>query len=1076
MEDMLDKQFFIREGTLSEVETKGGTFLPLTLAEKSDSSSTPLRICFNASYKGREGISLNDTLVKGTSHNLSISNLLIHLRMQPLLHISDVSKAYNGVRIAEDDQKFLRVLYRDGGYGSGGQPVVLKSTRLTFGVRPAQAMFSISRNLAFDHSLSSELRDEVKNLSYTDNLHLLSSSEEEGKNKTSKVTESLQRMGFSLKNGWTTNGVESVEQEKSLLGLTYNQVGDQLYVQPVFNLGKRVRGEKPKKDNIISQDMVNEYIRPGMSKRDLLVICHAIYDPTGFYVPAASALKHCYRNVLLVREGLGWEQAIPESFIPEIKKIIKECLKINKYPIDRYAMQGWEKDLDGELRLICFTDAGDSGQIARVFLQSIKPGSDGKSRSTYMVGKHKLNSEEVAGSVPRAEISALLLGARALNSMLKVRDPRIKESLLVSDSCVALSLTQSQASSLSSWTAIRISEVKEILERHKITPMFISGVDNPADIGSKRASLQIMFTPGYWMPAILQDSELSKIKKIEEVMVRTPKEFIKKELRLHVNRTLILNNEFVQTILSRKTSFQKVVGILTRILSWKYEKLEAREKAKRFLLNSAKPGEKQIEGLKRKFAVESKDEAVFAETRAFVDPEGMIITKKYRVLDKKSPVIRLIINDIHMHGSGFLNHFNAVLREGYYAVNLKKIIKHFLSKCVTCRKFRLLPSSSEQSPQTTLIYANGAPFDSVQVDFAGEFFLQDRIKAYVLLTICAWSGAVTFQPITSLTATDTLKALEVSMNSVGRTLPSRIYCDAAPSFLALRRVERAMDTAHLSDLEYIKMKTGLVAAGVEVRAHAAYAAFRTGKVERSVQMLKRFLKSQYGYLGDLSYVDFTYLISKAAFVINNRPIGAYDTVHSTFCLSPIDLIHPAQSQMISTQITEFPQTAKLWKHYNHMLKLHNGLKSMFINLFIERALRRNKKSSKRILVPGDVVLILDRLSRGLESTMAEVMEVDESNKNIIVRTITRPATVDRNYKIVTPAKVTRLLRAPESLVFLFRKNQEVDILEYSNLSPFSANKTKRWSLLEELSPAPSPSPGSPTLGTSPLPPSDYPED
>ena len=96
-----------------------------------------------------------------------------------------------------------------------------------------------------------------------------------------------------------------------------------------------------------------------------------------------------------------------------------------------------------------------------------------------------------------------------------------------------------------------------------------------------------------------------------------------KELLLHINRALIENNEFVQTILSRKTSFQKVVGILTRILSWKYEKLEAREKAKRFLLNSAKPGEKQIEGLKRKFAVESNDEAVFAETRAFVDPEGL---------------------------------------------------------------------------------------------------------------------------------------------------------------------------------------------------------------------------------------------------------------------------------------------------------------------------------------------------------------------------------------------------------------------------------------------------------------------
>ena len=60
---------------------------------------------------------------------------------------------------------------------------------------------------------------------------------------------------------------------------------------------------------------------------------------------------------------------------------------------------------------------------------------------------------------------------------------------------------------------------------------------------------------------------------------------------MHINRILVENNEFVHNILSRKTSFKKVVGILARILNWKYGYLEAREKAKRFLLDTAKPGE-----------------------------------------------------------------------------------------------------------------------------------------------------------------------------------------------------------------------------------------------------------------------------------------------------------------------------------------------------------------------------------------------------------------------------------------------------------------------------------------------------
>ena len=81
--------------------------LPLTMAEKSELSSTPLRICFNAPYQGREGFNLNDTMMKGTSHNLSISELLIYLRMQPPLHIIDVSEVHNGVHVMENDYKFL---------------------------------------------------------------------------------------------------------------------------------------------------------------------------------------------------------------------------------------------------------------------------------------------------------------------------------------------------------------------------------------------------------------------------------------------------------------------------------------------------------------------------------------------------------------------------------------------------------------------------------------------------------------------------------------------------------------------------------------------------------------------------------------------------------------------------------------------------------------------------------------------------------------------------------------------------------------------------------------------------------
>ena len=136
---MLDRNFFVMEGPISEVDTSEGTFLPLTLAIKEGSSSTPLRLCYNASYRGRTGTSLNDSLLTGSSHNVSIQNLMFHLRLAPVLHISDVSKAYQAVHVSPQHRKYLRIIWRDGGLGSNGPLVVLHSTRLLFGIRQSRS-------------------------------------------------------------------------------------------------------------------------------------------------------------------------------------------------------------------------------------------------------------------------------------------------------------------------------------------------------------------------------------------------------------------------------------------------------------------------------------------------------------------------------------------------------------------------------------------------------------------------------------------------------------------------------------------------------------------------------------------------------------------------------------------------------------------------------------------------------------------------------------------------------------------------------------------------------------------------
>ena len=134
--------------------------------------------------------------------------------------------------------------------------------------------------------------------------------------------------------------------------------------------------------------------------------------------------------------------------------------------------------------------------------------------------------------------------------------------------------------------------------------------------------------------------------------------------------------------------------------------------------------------------------------------------------------MRMIIQDSHTHGIGYLNHLNSVLRKGFISTNIKKLIKKHQSSCVTCHHLRLLSSTSKQSPQTALIYSKSPPFSTSQIDFAGPFQRKEGVKAYKLVVTCSWSDGVLFQALPSLTASDTLRALEIAMAAVGRTTPA----------------------------------------------------------------------------------------------------------------------------------------------------------------------------------------------------------------------------------------------------------------------------------------------------------------
>ena len=87
-------------------------YMPMHGVVKESSSTTKLRVVFDASAKTTSGISQNDTLMVGPTLYPNITDILLRFRTYPVAVSSDISKMYRAVELCETDRDVHRFLWR----------------------------------------------------------------------------------------------------------------------------------------------------------------------------------------------------------------------------------------------------------------------------------------------------------------------------------------------------------------------------------------------------------------------------------------------------------------------------------------------------------------------------------------------------------------------------------------------------------------------------------------------------------------------------------------------------------------------------------------------------------------------------------------------------------------------------------------------------------------------------------------------------------------------------------------------------------------------------------------------------
>ncbi|KAK5973036.1 hypothetical protein GCK32_021818, partial [Trichostrongylus colubriformis] len=273
-------------------------YIPHQAVYKESSSTTKLRIVFDASSKTRGAPSLNDCLHQGPTLLPELAGILLRSRLHRILLIADVEKAFHQIRLQRSQRDATRFLWLKDPFSppSSANLRVFRFTRIPFGVNASPFMLAAAIQYYLRH-LRSPLSEEIERNTYVDNVALGATTHEEAVQKYKTAKSVFGDMHMNLRqfvcNSPSVNALIpkddriAASERTSLLGIVWNYHNDLLLM------------------TIKASDV------PVNSKRTALRALASTYDPLGLLTPFLSNIKIFVQD--LWAKQLAWDDPLDQS-------------------------------------------------------------------------------------------------------------------------------------------------------------------------------------------------------------------------------------------------------------------------------------------------------------------------------------------------------------------------------------------------------------------------------------------------------------------------------------------------------------------------------------------------------------------------------------------------------------------------------------------------------------------------------------------------------------------------------------------------------------------------------------------
>ncbi|KAL0858718.1 hypothetical protein ABMA27_011195 [Loxostege sticticalis] len=487
-----------------EQDNPDAVYVPILAVVREDRVTTRVRVVCDSSCKGKDGISINDLMMKGPVLQGDLRHLLMRWRKHVCCLVADITK----MLLWRPDPKSAVKAYR--------------MLRVSFGSAsaPYLAVRTLQQVAHDEGDKYPEAKERTLRDFYMDDLMTGCDTEEEAIMIYKEMNEMLMKGGFELRK-WTSNKEEvlnAIENgqgtgERENVNLKDNKLKIKLDdVMKILGLTWDRR-----EDEFQYSVAVSELSEP-VTKRKILSEIARLFDPLGWLSSCIILAKILIQKLWL--KGLDWDEEVPADIHKQWVTYRNELPLLKEFRIPRW--MGTNKN--SHIELHGFADASNAAYAAVVYARVID--KENNVRVVLLTAKTKVCPIKIV-SIPRLELCGAALLTKLLKEVAKVLEVDKTNIFAWTDSTVVLAWLNSQPRRWKPFVANRVSDIITSLEPSQWA--HVESKENPADVASRGLYPSEILNSDIWKsgPEFLRQKEIERKHSkdldtnVEEIKVHT---------------------------------------------------------------------------------------------------------------------------------------------------------------------------------------------------------------------------------------------------------------------------------------------------------------------------------------------------------------------------------------------------------------------------------------------------------------------------------------------------------------------------------------------------------------------------